>query len=57
MLIRLTDRTAPAPSEITPEALWRSRRDVLRGAAAGALALWLPPALAAPLKALSLIHI
>ncbi|TIC85340.1 protein-methionine-sulfoxide reductase catalytic subunit MsrP [Crenobacter intestini] len=51
MLIRLTDRTAPAPSEITPEALWRSRRDVLRGAAAGALSLWLPPALAAPLKA------
>lgn len=51
MLIRLTDRTAPAPSEITAEALWRSRRDILRGAAAGALALWLPPALAAPLKA------
>ncbi|NDV13153.1 protein-methionine-sulfoxide reductase catalytic subunit MsrP [Crenobacter caeni] len=51
MLIRLNDETAPAPSEITPEALWRSRRDFMRTAAAGALALWLPPALGAPLKA------
>ncbi|WP_269495355.1 protein-methionine-sulfoxide reductase catalytic subunit MsrP [Castellaniella sp. S9] len=35
-------RTDIRPSEITPEAVWQSRRDWLRRAAAGSLALGLP---------------
>ncbi|MFP5431486.1 MAG: mononuclear molybdenum enzyme YedY, partial [Gammaproteobacteria bacterium] len=48
MLIRLDDPAAPAPSEITPEAAWLSRRELLAAAVSAPLALLPQPAVANP---------
>ncbi|MFZ5722060.1 MAG: protein-methionine-sulfoxide reductase catalytic subunit MsrP [Pseudomonadota bacterium] len=48
MLIRLHDTAAPRPSELTPEASFLSRRDVLAAALAASASLLPVPAAAAP---------
>ncbi|HEY8386076.1 MAG TPA: protein-methionine-sulfoxide reductase catalytic subunit MsrP [Porticoccaceae bacterium] len=47
MLLRIDDPSEPAASEITPEPVWRARRELLTAAVASPLAIWSAPLLAA----------